>query len=50
MTTAAAARGLAEDDRRRLGAETKSDYAALEKVEAISVSEADVDSFVGQVR
>lgn len=50
MTTAAAARGLAEDDRRRLGAETKSDYAALEKVEAMSVSEADVDNFVGQVR
>ena len=50
MTTAAAARGLAEDDRRRLGAETKIDYAALERVEAISVTETEVDTFVGQIK
>ena len=48
MTTAAAARGLAEDDRRRLGAETKMDYAAIEKVDAITISEKEVDAFVGQ--
>ena len=50
MTTAAAARGLAEDDRRRLGAETKMDYAAIERVEATSVTEAEVDSFIDQTR
>ena len=50
MTTAAAARGLAEDDRRRLGAETKNDYAALERVEAINVTEAEVESFADSVQ
>jgi uncharacterized protein YgiM (DUF1202 family) len=50
MTTAAAARGLAEDDRRRLGAEMKMDYAAIERMESLSVSEAEVDDFVGQTR
>lgn len=50
MTTAAAARGLAEDDRKRLGAETKVDYAAIEKVDAISVSESETDAFIEQIQ
>lgn len=50
MTTAAAARGLAEDGRKRLGAETRVDYAAMEKINAISVSESEVDAFIEQIR
>ena len=45
-TTAAAARGLAEDDRRRVGAEMKIDYAAMERVETFAVTDAEVDIFV----
>jgi uncharacterized protein YgiM (DUF1202 family) len=45
-TSAAAARGLAQDDRRRLSGEEKSDYAGLEKMEAVTVSDAEVIRFM----
>jgi uncharacterized protein YgiM (DUF1202 family) len=45
-TSAAAARGLAQDDRRRLGGEEKSDYTGLEKMEAITPSDAEVFRFM----
>ncbi|MHB8844665.1 MAG: SH3 domain-containing protein [Nitrospirota bacterium] len=45
-TSAAAARGLAQDDRRRLSGEEKSDYVGLETLEAISVSDAEIDRFM----
>jgi uncharacterized protein YgiM (DUF1202 family) len=44
-TSAAAARGLTADDRRRLSRDEKVDYAALEKVEAFTVSADDVARF-----
>lgn len=44
-TSAAAARGLAQDDRRRLSGEEKSDYAGLEKMEAITVSDGEIVRF-----
>lgn len=50
MTTAAAARGLAEDDRRRLGTSNKMDYAAVEKMEAITITESEVEAFLDQAR
>jgi len=45
-TSAAAARGLAADDRRRLGSADKLDYDGLEKVEQYAVSEADLARFM----
>ncbi len=45
-TSAAAARGLAADDRRRLGGEDKLDYDGLEKVERYAVPEADLVRFM----
>lgn len=45
-TSAAAARGLAQDDRKRLGGEEKSDYNGLEKMEQFTVSEAEVVRFM----
>jgi hypothetical protein len=45
-TSAAAARGLAQDDRRRLSRDEKADYDGLERVEAFSVSEDDVTRFM----
>lgn len=45
-TSAAAARGLAQDDRRRLSGEEKSDYVGLEKMEAITVSEGEIVRFM----
>jgi hypothetical protein len=45
-TSAAAARGLAQDDRRRLSGEEKSDYAGVETIEAITVSDAEVIRFM----
>ena len=50
MTSAAAARGLAEDDRRRVGAGEMSDYAALEQMESVNVTEDEVDNFIGQAQ
>lgn len=46
-TSAAAARGLAEDDRRRLSADEKANYTALERMEAFAVSDAEITSFLG---
>lgn len=45
-TSAAAARGLAQDDRRRLGGREKTDYDALESIEAFTVSESEVLRFM----
>ncbi len=45
-TSAAAARGLAADDRRRLSRDEKVDYGALEKVEAFTLSNDDVKRFM----
>jgi hypothetical protein len=44
-TSAAAARGLATDDRRRLSAEQEVDYKSLERMEAFTVTEEDLASF-----
>lgn len=45
-TSAAAARGLAQDDRRRLSREEKVDYGALEKMESFTVSADEVARFM----
>jgi uncharacterized protein YgiM (DUF1202 family) len=45
-TSAAAARGLAADDRRRLSKEEKVDYESLEKVEAFKVSSEEISRFM----
>lgn len=44
-TSAAAARGLAQDDRRRLSKEEKVDYESLEKVEAFNLSPEEINRF-----
>jgi len=44
-TSAAAARGLAADDRRRMSTEVNSDFNALEKIEAFSVSSEEIAKF-----
>ncbi len=46
FTSAAAARGLAQDDRRRLGKEEKADYDALDKIESFKLSPADISRFM----
>lgn len=45
-TSAAAARGLASDDRRRLSQEEKVDYESLEKIEAFTLSSDEVARFM----
>jgi len=45
-TSAAAARGLAADDRRRLSGEDKLDYDGLERVEKYIVSDAELAKFM----
>ncbi len=45
-TSAAAARGLAADDRRRLSGEDKLDYDGLERVEKFIVSDAELTKFM----
>jgi uncharacterized protein YgiM (DUF1202 family) len=45
-TSAAAARGLAADDRRRLSGDDKFDYDGLEKMEQYTVPEADLVRFM----
>lgn len=45
-TSAAAARGLTADDRRRLSKEEKIDYESLEKMEAFKVSPEEVSRFM----
>jgi hypothetical protein len=49
-TSAAAARGLTEDDRRRLGHRSDINYHALEDVEAIVISEAELTEFIKGTR
>ena len=44
-TSAAAARGLAADDRRRLSKEEKVDYESLDKVESFKLSAEEVNRF-----
>ncbi len=44
-TSAAAARGLAADDRRRLSVVEKSDYTSLEKIEQFSLTEDEIMKF-----
>lgn len=45
-TSAAAARGLAADDRRRLSKDEKVDYGALEKIEAFKIGTDEVARFM----
>jgi len=45
-TSAAAARGLAQDDRRRLSKEEKVNYEALDKIESFTVSADEVSRFM----
>jgi hypothetical protein len=45
-TSAAAARGLAQDDRRRLSREEKADYPGLEKMESFTLSDAELRRFL----
>lgn len=45
-TSAAAARGLAQDDRRRIGGLEKADYDGLALVEAFTVTEAELARFL----
>jgi uncharacterized protein YgiM (DUF1202 family) len=45
-TSAAAARGLAQDDRRRMNREERADYVSLEKMERFQVSQDEVNRFM----
>ena len=45
-TSAAAARGLTQDDRRRLSKEEKVDYESLEKIEAFTLSDDEITRFM----
>ncbi len=45
-TSAAAARGLAADDRRRLSGEDRLDYDGLERVEKYTISDAELTKFM----
>lgn len=45
-TSAAAARGLAQDDRRRLSTEEKVDYAGLERMESLTISPEEAARFM----
>ena len=49
-TSAAAARGLAQDDRRRMSKEEKVDYDSLDKIESFTVSQEEVAKFVEATR
>lgn len=49
-TSAAAARGLTADDRRRLSKEEKVDYESLEQIESLVVSDMDVLTFIKEGR
>jgi hypothetical protein len=46
-TSAAAARGLVQDDRRRLSRDEKIDYLGLENIEAVSISPEELAKFMG---
>ena len=45
-TSAAAARGLAQDDRRRLSKEEKADYDSLDKIESFKLSPDEISRFM----
>ncbi len=45
-TSAAAARGLAQDDRKRLGKEERADYDALDKIESFKLSPEEIARFM----
>lgn len=45
-TSAAAARGLASDDRRRLSKEEKADYDSLDKIESFKVTADEINRFM----
>lgn len=45
-TSAAAARGLTQDDRRRLSRNEKVDYESLEKIESVTVSPEEITRFM----
>ena len=49
-TSAAAARGLAADDRRRLSKEDRSDYLALQQVESMVITDEDLQKFMKENR
>ncbi len=50
VTATAAVRGLAEDDRRRLGNRGAVDFRALEKVEALEISDSELTTFIEQTK
>ena len=50
VTATAAARGLAQDDRRRLGDRGAADFVALERVEALSISNDELAGFIAATR
>lgn len=45
VTSAAAARGLTEEDRKRLGHKDVADYGALQKVEGINITDSELAGF-----
>ncbi len=45
-TSAAAARGLAQDDRRRLSTEEKADYDSVEKMESFKLTSEEINRFM----
>jgi len=45
-TSAAAARGLAQDDRRRVNTDEKADYASVERMESFSLSSDEISRFM----
>ena len=45
-TSAAAARGLVQDDRRRLSRDEKVDYQGLEKLETVTITDDDIAKFM----
>jgi hypothetical protein len=49
-TSAAAARGLTQDDRKRLNTEETADYASLEKVESFKLSDDELSRFTGRTK
>jgi hypothetical protein len=49
-TSAAAARGLASDDRRRLSTEEKASYDGLAEIESITISSDELSKFIAETR
>ncbi len=50
FTSAAAARGLAADDRRRLSMEEKVNYDALAEIESVKISDDELSRFIAETR